>query len=60
MTCDALTLVPSCPRTGITAAGVQEGSLDAATVYTAHVVASGPRGAAVRPWTYAAVQFVTG
>lgn len=54
-----LTIVPSYPRVVRGATSVQDGSLEPGTVYTAHVVASGPDGADAAPWTYASARFVT-
>jgi hypothetical protein len=59
-TCDASTLVPSYPRTARSSGPWEGGSLERGRTYTAHVVASGPGGANVRPWTYAGVGLATG
>lgn len=58
--CDASTLVPSYPRVARSCAPWEGGSLERGRPYTAHVVASGPDGASVRPWTYASAGFSTG
>lgn len=51
--------LPSYPRTEPSATTEQVGSLQRATTYTAHVVASGKNGTMVRPFTYASVTFST-
>lgn len=53
-------IVPSYPRTEGSGLEYQGGSLQPSTTYTAHVVASGPHGTDVRPFTYASTVFTTG
>jgi hypothetical protein len=58
-TCSRDTIVPSYPRT-VHGLSHLEGSLPEGRSYTAHVVAAGPNGTRVRPYTYASVAFTTG
>lgn len=53
-------LVPTYPRTEGPALEFEGGSLEQGKTYTAHVVATGPDGGNVRPFTYASVTFRTG
>jgi hypothetical protein len=57
--CTRSTLVRSYPR-GTASTSWQGGSLEQGRQYTAHVVAAGPGGTHVRPYTYASVTFETG
>jgi hypothetical protein len=57
--CSRDTIVPSYPRT-VHGLSHLEGSLRRGRGYTAHVVAAGPNGTRVRPFTYASVAFTTG
>lgn len=57
--CNTRTIAGSYPRTAA-ASPWQGGGLGRGQLYTAHVVAAGPDGTRVRPYTYASVQFTTG
>ena len=58
-TCNRSTLVPTYPR-GAKSSPWEGGSLQRGATYTAHVVASGPGGTRVRPFTYVSAAFTTG
>jgi hypothetical protein len=57
--CNRTTIVASYPRT-VKASPWGGGSLERGRQYTAHVVAAGPEGSRVRPYTYASASFQTG
>lgn len=57
--CTRATTVPTYPRHAGPSGGWQGGSLERGTEYTAHVVAAGPGGSLVRPFTYSSVVFRT-
>jgi peptidoglycan hydrolase-like protein with peptidoglycan-binding domain len=59
-TCDVKTSVSSYPRNVGNVLEYQGGSLDEKTQYTAHVVAQGPAGRHLAPFTYASATFTTG
>jgi peptidoglycan hydrolase-like protein with peptidoglycan-binding domain len=59
-TCNVKTLVRSYPRNVGSVLEYQGGSLGEKTQYTAHVVAQGPGGGHLAPYTYASVTFTTG
>jgi hypothetical protein len=56
----AATIVKSYPRVVGDVLTYQGGSLKRGRMYTAHVVAAGPDGAHVKPFTYASASFATG
>ena len=58
--CTRGTIVPTYPRNAGPVTTWQGGSLERGRVYTAHLVAAGPGGRSVRPFTYAEAQFTTG
>ena len=57
--CNRTTIVASYPRT-VTGTTWEGGSLERGKQYTAHVVAAGPDGSRVRPYTYGSASFETG
>jgi peptidoglycan hydrolase-like protein with peptidoglycan-binding domain len=59
-TCNVKTLVRSYPRNVGSVLEYQGGSLEEKTQYTAHVLAQGPGGGHLAPYTYASVTFTTG
>lgn len=57
--CDRATIVPGYPRT-VKGTSHLEGALERHKTYTVHVLAEGPGGSHMRPYTYASATFTTG